>query len=92
MPTIPLSGGDLGVAGDRQTQQQVLRCLNQLHIQAMRVLRQSGGDGAPNLEAQELLNRLFHRAQPRRLLEELVQMDAELDLKGLDLGDMEPPP
>ncbi len=92
MPTIPLSGGSLGQPGDRQLHQQVLRCLNQLHIQAMRVLRQSGGQEGPNLEAQQLLNRLFHRAQPRRLLEELVRMDAELDLKALDHGDMEPPP
>ena len=81
-----------GPAGNRELQQQVLRCLNQLHVQAMRVLRQKEVDQEPNLEAQQLLNCLFHRAQPRRLLEELVRMDAELDLKGLDLGDMEPPP
>ena len=92
LPTIRLSGGIFGPVGNRELQQQVLRCLNQLHVQAMRVLRQKEVDQEPNLEAQQLLNRLFHRAQPRRLLEELIRMDAELDLKGLDLGDMEPPP
>ena len=49
-------------------------------------------DEASYLEAQGLMNRLFHRAQPRRLLEELIQLDEELDLKGFDQGDMGQPP
>lgn len=92
LPTIPLRPGPIGQPGDGDLQQQVFRCLGQLHVQAMKVLRQSGMDEARYLEAQGVMNRLFHRSQPRKLLEELIQLDEELDLKGFDQGDMGQPP